>query len=453
MGSTIFITTFAVRIQQKIMFYRFLLFIVPPFTFRVYFRRIFYSNLKKVPLDKPLLFVGNHQNSFMDGVLVGSYLPQPINFTMRADMFRTAIARFFLRELYVTPVYRLEEGFENVHKNVEAFTAIYDVLKNNGNFIMFSEGICIQEKRLHKLRKGTARLAFGAEEKYGLDVRIVPVGINYTYPAQFRKEVMINFHDAFSIKEFTELYKAHPAKALLRFNDKCTEGLLDEVIIVEDPKNDWLAEELLKMERNNIVHPFFRWMFDTDDRRKAEKLVADKINVITKRSEEERSSLEQKVKEYTDKLSSSGIKDENIAGKPDLGWLRYLAVILGWPLFIAGYLANLIPYIVPAALTKKFIKDSRFTTGFYVATGTVLYLIYFLIIFNLLVIFAGWKGLLIALAVPVTGYLVLYYQEVFRERLSRLRFVIKSIKNKSLIADLENRRKEIQFILDNIKVD
>jgi len=153
---------------------------------------------------------------------------------------------------------------------------------------MFSEGICIQEKRLHKLRKGTARLAFGAEEKYGLDVHIVPVGINYTYPDQFRKEVMINFHDAFSIKELTELYKAHPAKALLRFNDKCAEGLLEEVIIVEDPKNDWLAEELLKMERNNIIHPFFRWRFDTDERRKAEKHVADKINLVTKRSEEEK---------------------------------------------------------------------------------------------------------------------------------------------------------------------
>lgn len=432
------------------MFYRFLLFIVPPFVFRVYFRRIFYSNLKKVPLEKPLLFVGNHQNSFMDGVLVGSYLPQPINFTMRADMFRTAIARFFLRELYVTPVYRLEEGFENVHKNLEAFTAIYDVLKKNGNFIMFSEGICIQEKRLHKLRKGTARLAFGAWEKYGLDVHIVPVGINYTYPSQFRKEVMINFHDAFSIKELTELYKEHPAKALLRFNDKCTEGLLEEVIIVEDPKNDWLAEELLKMERNNIIHPFLRWRFDTDDRRKAEKKVADKINLLTKTSEEERNSLEQKVREYTGKLSTEGIQDKHVAWKPDYGWLRYLVVFLGWPVCIAGYLANLIPYIVPAALTKKFIKDSRFTTGFYVATGTVLYLLYFLIILILLLIFTGWKGLLIAPAVPLSGYLVLFYQEVFRERLSRLRLVIKSIKNKSLISDLKNRRKEIQSVLDNI---
>ncbi|MCX6259862.1 MAG: 1-acyl-sn-glycerol-3-phosphate acyltransferase, partial [Bacteroidia bacterium] len=144
------------------MFSRFLKFIVPPFTFRAFFRRIFYSNLKKVPLNKPLLFVGNHQNSFMDGILVGSYLPQPLHFTMRADMFRKPFARFCLRELNVSPVYRIEEGLENVHKNLEAFTSIYEVLKKNGNFIMFSEGICVQEKRLQKLRKGTARLAFGA---------------------------------------------------------------------------------------------------------------------------------------------------------------------------------------------------------------------------------------------------------------------------------------------------
>ncbi len=449
----VFIPIFAARIHQRIMLYRFLQFIVPPFTFRVYYRRIFYSNLKKVPLDKPLLFVGNHQNSFIDGILVGSYLTQPIHFTMRADMFRKRFARFALKELNVSPIYRLEEGFENVHKNIEAFTAIYDILKQNGNYIMFSEGVCIQEKRLHKLRKGTARLAFGAGEQFGLDVHIVPVGINYTYPSQFRKEVMINFHEAFSIKEFEELYKTHPAKAFLRFNDKCNEGLLEEVIIVEDPKNDWLAEELLKMERNNIIHPFFQWFYRNDDRRKAEKLVADKINLITRTNGEERDSLENKVKEYTRLLSASGLKDENIARKPDWGWLRYFAIIAGLPVFVAGYLSNLIPYLVPPALTKKFIKDSRFTTGFYVATGTVLYLIWFLLVLILGLIFAGWKGLLIALAVPLTGYFVLYYQEIFRERLNRLRFIIKSIKDKALISDFKFRREEIRTIIGNIQVD
>jgi len=107
---------------------------------------------------------------------------------------------------------------------------------------------------------------------------------------------------------------------------------------------------------------------------------------------------------------------------------------------------------VPRALTRKFIKDSRFATLFYVSTGTVLYLLYFPLIMILSIVFFGWIGILIGLLVPVAGYLVLYYQEIFRERLNTLRFSLKSLTNKSLIANLKKQRSEIQTILDNIEV-
>jgi glycerol-3-phosphate O-acyltransferase/dihydroxyacetone phosphate acyltransferase len=433
------------------MFSRFLKYIVPPFTFRVFFRRIFYSNLKKVPLEKPLLFVGNHQNSFMDGILVGSYLPQPINFTMRADMFRKPFARFCLRELNVSPVYRMEEGLENVHKNLEAFSGIYEVLKKNGNFIMFSEGICVQEKRLQKLRKGTARIAFGAEEKFGLDVNIVPVGINYTYPNRFRKEVMINFADSFSIKELTDIYKTQPAKALRAFNEKCESSLIKEVIIIEKPEYDWLAEQLLTMGRHNMVLPFFQWRFDTDNRRLMEKNLADKLNHLAKTSPQEIEKLKEKVIAYTEKLSSAGIKDENLARKLDWRFLRYFAVIAGFPVFLAGFISNLIPFIVPKYICDKLIRDPRFYSSVYVSSGTVLYLIYFPVLIILAAIFGGWTGFFLAFLVPFAGYLVLYYQEIFRERFNTLKFNIKSLANKALINELKARRMEIQTILDNVK--
>jgi glycerol-3-phosphate O-acyltransferase/dihydroxyacetone phosphate acyltransferase len=434
------------------MFSRFLKYILPPFTFRVFFRRIFYSNLKKVPLNKPLLFVGNHQNSFMDGILVGSYLPQPIHFTMRADMFRKSFARFCLHELNVAPVYRIEEGLENVLKNLDTFTDIYDILKKNGNFIMFSEGICVQEKRLQNLRKGTARLAFGAEEKYGLDVHIVPVGINYTYPAKFRKEVMINFHDPFSIKELKDLYKEHPAKALLAFNEKCAAGLRKEVIIIEDPANDWLAEKLFIITRNNLILPFFKWRFDSDDRRMLEKSVSEKINYLSNISQETIASLKQKVKEYTDLLDSNHLTDENVARKLDWGWLRYFTIIAGLPLFIAGYISNLLPFIIPRSICNKLIKDLRFFSSLYISSGTLLYLIYFPVILILAAVFAGWIGLLLGLFVPVTGYLVLFYQEIVKERFNRMRYWWKSVINKPLIDEITTRRLEIQKIVDNISL-
>lgn len=432
------------------MFSRFLKFIVPPFTFRAFFRRIFYSNLKNVPLNKPLLFVGNHQNSFMDGILVGSYLPQPLHFTMRADMFRKPFARFCLRELNVTPVYRAEEGMENVHKNLESFEGIYEILKKNGNYIMFSEGICIQEKRLHTLRKGTARLAFGAEEKYGLDVHIVPVGINYTYPSRFRKEVMINFHEAFSIRELKGLYEEHPARALNAFTQKCREGLLKEVIIIEDPKNDWLAEELLKMERNNIILPFFRWRFDTDDRRLAEKSVSEKVDKLTRSSQSDLESLSKKVGNYVNLLAKNRLRDENIARKLDRGFLRYSAIIAGFPIFIAGFIANFIPFIIPKVVCDRLIKDLRFYSSVFIGSFTLLYLIYFMVLLITGSLLAGWKGILMALLVPLSGYFVLYYQEIFWERWRTIRFNLKKIFDPALIKELLAQRKSILDDLDNV---
>jgi hypothetical protein len=387
----------------------------------------------------------------MDGILVGSYLPQPIHFLMRADMFKNPVAAFCLRELNVSPVYRFEEGLENVHKNLETFKAIYKILNKNGNYVVFSEGLCVQEKRLQKLRKGTARMAFGAEVQHGLDVFVVPVGINYTYPAKFRKEVMINFHDPFRIKELKELYNINQAKALLAFNRKVEEGLKQQVVIIENPENDRIVEQLLVMGRNNFVLPFFQWMFDSDERRQLEKGISEKINYLSKTSEAALNSLKDKVRAYADLLIKNHIKDVNIARKLDWGFVRYLAVILGFPFFIAGYIANLIPYTVPRIICNTQIKDPRFYSSVYIGIGTVLYLIYFPVVLILLGIFAGWIGLLLGLLIPLMGYMVLFYQEVVVERFHTFRFWLKKMKNPKLVSDLISLRKEIFADLNKVE--
>ena len=366
-------------------------------------------------------------------------------------MFRKPFARFCLHELNVAPVYRIEEGIGNVHKNLETFSGIYDVLKNNGNLVVFSEGICVQEKRLQKLRKGTARMAFGAEEKFGLDVNIVPVGINYTYPAKFRREVMINFHESFSIKELKEDYNANPAKALLSFNERVNVSLRKEVIIVEDPANDWLAEQLLIMERNNHVHPLFKWRFKTDERRMFEKALCDKINIISTSSKDTLDRITSKVKAYSDLLGKNRLKDENLARKLDYGFLRYLAIVAVLPLFLAGYLSNLIPFILPKFICNKLIKDPRFYSSVYVSSGTVLYLIYFPVVLILTGVLFGWQAFLLAFLIPVLGYLVLFYQEIFWERLRTLRFVWKRTINPALIEELTTQRRNIFAELNSFK--
>jgi hypothetical protein len=263
---------------------------------------------------------------------------------------------------------------------------------------------------------------------------------------------MINFHDPFRVKDMKELYNTNQAKALLAFNEKVEAGLKEQVIIIDNPENDWIGEQLLVMGRNNLVLPFFRWMFDSDERRQLEKGISEKINFLSKTSKEDLDSLTGKVKAYTDLLKKNHLKDENVARKLDWGFVRYLFVIFGFPFFIAGYIANLIPYTVPEIICNTQIKDLRFYSSVYIGIGTVLYLIYFPVALILLAIFAGWTGLLLGLLIPPMGYLVLFYREVVLERSHTFRFWVRKMKNPKLISELVALRKEIFNDLEKVNL-
>lgn len=201
-----------------------------------------------------------------------------------------------------------------------------------------------------------------------------------------------------------------------------------------------------------MVLPFFRWRFDTDDRRLAEKRVSEKINQLSRTSQEGIESLSAKVENYTNLLAKNRLRDENVARKLNWGVLRYFAVVAGFPIFIAGFIANLIPFFIPKIICDRFIKDLRFYSSVFVGSFTVLYLIYFPVLLILGAIFAGWTGFLLALLVPLSGYFVLYYQENFWERIRTLSFNLKRIFNPALTRELTFQRQTILEELDKVKV-
>lgn len=201
-----------------------------------------------------------------------------------------------------------------------------------------------------------------------------------------------------------------------------------------------------------MVLPFFKWRFDTDDRRLAEKRVSEKINQLSRTSQEGLESLSAKVENYTNLLAKNRLRDENVARKLNWGVLRYFAVVAGFPIFIAGFIANLIPFFIPKIICDKLIKDLRFYSSVFVGSFTVLYLIYFPVLLILGAIFGGWTGFLLALLVPLSGYFVLYYQENFWERFRTLGFYLKRIFNPALIRELTSQRQTILEELDRVKV-
>lgn len=218
---------------------------------KVYFRKIYFAGAALLPKNKPLILACNHPNSFLDAVLLAVLIKEPLHFLARSDVFNTPFKSWLLHQFNLIPIYRLQEGAENLHRNEETFAQCYKILQNGGRILIFSEGICIQEKRLRPLRKGTARLAFGAEtaHNFTLGLQVVPVGINYTFPAKFRQEAQISLSQPIALREFKNLYQTAPARAVLGLNQKISVGLQENMVIIPEKKQEAPVEALLARER------------------------------------------------------------------------------------------------------------------------------------------------------------------------------------------------------------
>ena len=149
---------------------------------KVYFKKIYFSGLTKLPTDRPLILACNHPTAFIDPMLVGGITLKAKNFLLRGDMFgKGKLVESFLKSIKCIPIYRFQDGFASMKKNEASLEYCYDLLGKGENVFILAEGVAKHEKRMRPIQKGTARLAFGAYEKHKRkDIVVVPIGINYT---------------------------------------------------------------------------------------------------------------------------------------------------------------------------------------------------------------------------------------------------------------------------------
>ncbi len=305
----------------------------------VYFRRIYYSGYDRVPEEGPVIYACNHPNSFMDALVIGQYSSRAVHFLARGDVFNSPFKRFVLGQMHMMPIFRLEEGAENLAKNEETFKFSREVLRDNGTILIFSEGICVLEKRLRKLRKGTARLAFDAEASSGfsLGLKVVPVGTNYTYPTAFRGEVMTTFGEPIAMADYADLYAESPAKAIQAFNQELSTRLAKYIVHINHPEEENLVEALHRIMRSGRTEPVFGGLiFNSSDRVLAEMAVAQKVNDWYDNDRTRFDALNPLGKEYLALLDQHRISDSTVKREGEITRHRWIYQVLGWPVFRIG---------------------------------------------------------------------------------------------------------------------
>ena len=247
----------------------------------IFFKRLEFRGLDNIPQDKPVIFAVNHQNAFLDGILVALKQRRPIFFLTRSDVFKGKGLVNFFKIINLIPIFRAQDGTGDIKtKNYETFKYCIRELEKRKPVLIFPEGESEPIHHLFDLKKGVARIAFEAEAKnnFKLGLHIVPVVINYENHFVAGKKVYVNYLKPILISEYKNLYVENKFRSMNLFLTKLQHEMRENMIhisgdyvkfkrrywrgILRQSRNDKeiiAAIKSIPQDSNNFSTDGYRW--------------------------------------------------------------------------------------------------------------------------------------------------------------------------------------------------
>jgi 1-acyl-sn-glycerol-3-phosphate acyltransferase len=217
-------------------------------TNRFMFSRIEVRGLDRVPWDQPCIVSPNHQNAFLDALLVGVFAPDKLTFLSRASVFGTSFD-WFLEALHMAPIYRRRDGLDKVAENKDIFADQRENLTQGGSVVMFSETEHAHTYYLRPLSRGSARLALTTQSETDRTVQLVPVGINYYHLRRPGFKVSIVFGKPIPVSPYMDRYRDAEAACMNELRDDLADAMKDCLLVPE--KTDDYRTRVDRINRNN----------------------------------------------------------------------------------------------------------------------------------------------------------------------------------------------------------
>lgn len=429
----------------------------------VFFSDIHIRNREALPQKGPLLVVANHPSTFMDPIVAGMFLKQRIYFIAKGSLFDTPFKSWVLRKMGVIPVYRKQDSSGEMNKNDSIFERCYDYLGKKSTIMIFPEGTSINERRLRKIKTGTARIALGAEAQHDfkLGVKIATVGLNYSNPRQFRSELYINVDNPIAVSDYASDYQKDEFQTVRDLTERIRQRLEAHIVVTEDDEDDELVKNIETLYMNRLIDEL-----DLAEERKEEEFLIQKGLIAAieycERTDPDRIVLmKQKIDAYFDKLKRLALNDKLLASTRKTGSIvrkslkRMLYTILGLPVHLYGLLNNYIPYILPSKIANLITKHDEYIGPIMMTVGIFSFpLFYGLQMYGVHQLFGnGWLTALYGLSLPLTGFFVLHYWR--RIQITRDYWKLFAIfyKRNTVISGLIEQRKEIMDMLEKAKED
>ena len=413
--------------RKNWLWYQIFRYLIVKFGLYLFYKRIIIEGKEHLPKNKPILFVPNHQNSFMDALLVVTHTKPFIYFLTRAQAFSSPLLGKFLRSLNMLPVYRVRDGLSSVTKNNAIFEECINYLKRNDAVLVFPEANHDLRRRIRPLSKGFTRIAFDAEvrENWEMGLHVIPVGVNYTEHRRSRNTVKVVFGSPILMKDFRKLYEKDEREATNELKKQVSDGM----------------KELVMHVPNLDHYPLCKIVLDDLEEDEKKLIDPDLVNANVKKIEQQATpelfETARKIYELAEEQDFS-IKTIHGRKKP------MLALILLLPLYLFSWINNLIPYQVVRKIIASVIKDHAFDASIKFLIGVTLFPLFWILV-SLILWVSGTSSLF------TFGYLLL---SVFTAPLFKnANLLLREAKEKKSFSKFENSNpKEYQEFLKGIEI-
>lgn len=419
-------------IEKKTVFYTVLKFFVSKI-FNTFYQ-ISVDDRCDIPEGEPIIYAPNHQNALIDPLLIlFTRKRQPV-FLARGDIFNNKIIAEILYSIKMLPVFRIRDGFDQLHKNQAIFDKTMSVIASGNGLGVFPEANHAGYRRLRALKKGISRMAFQTEIAYeNIDVKIVPVGIEYEHYYWFRSKVHITYGKSISVKDYLDEYNKDVPKGLNSLNKAISEGI--KPLMVDITLKDEEYEVANYLTEVNFNNKNIDLGLTFADRVKLDQEIVKDIISSKESKPDIFENLIAKATEYKSTIENIKTDDYSVGVISNKSSYLYFypVLFLTFPMYLVGLIFNYIPYKIPYFITRK-MPDVQFHATMYFAIGGLVVMPMFYTVY--LFVLKAYFGLGVALvAVAGIGVLGLFSYEYFRlfVKLKRINRIKKSDELQSVI--------------------
>ncbi len=381
-----------------------------------FFRKIYLSNTDRIDWSKPVILASNHPTAFTEPCILACFLEQPLHFLVRGDFFKKPIYAFLMRQVHLIPIFRMKDGgYKNLKQNFQTFDFCYAALDEGKNIMILAEGSTVYEKRLRPIQKGTARIVFGALERFpDMDLQVIPVGVNFNFSNRFRSDVMIDIQEPIAAQDFLGQYRENQAQAITAMTNEIASRLKNGVVHLNSMEDEELGEEIWELHRSGRPLKYLP-VIDPDEKPfRGEKRLADWINEL---EAEEKAALKKEVKAYFAALEANNIDDLSLM-KGQFSLARTLALVFGAPLALVGRIIHWPPYKLARTIVDNKVKYVEFYGSVFIGICIGGYALYYILLLIAGLSFWGLAGLAVPAVSALSGLWYIRYYDWWQEQLS-----------------------------------